>query len=217
MTQFCSTLRQLLRGKFIMFKKEAISALFLGLFIGLIIGLSISSIIGIVIAGMISLLASFFGLKEGTANGKTKTEIISLFSAFAIIGVICGIYLRTHGSLSLSLKEKKEKWVAAGFSEEQAKTIVLFEELRIIRDSSFVPATKEFENTNIDDTGLMAEHFEQNIFCRDQQYNSVGELKKVFKQAGPHEIKFVSVIEVEFEDSSFQRKVLESYQKAICP
>jgi hypothetical protein len=112
----------------------------IGLLVGAIVGLSVSHVVGIVLGSLTALLAAFLGLKDskrGDGTNSTETECRSnmkwlrtgAFGFFCTIGILLGIFIRTHGILSVPIDQKLSKWTSAGYVPAQARHFVVYEEL----------------------------------------------------------------------------------------
>jgi hypothetical protein len=115
----------------------------LGALVGLYVGLSTSPIVSTIVGTLTSLLTTLVGLKlvldkqepseggESIGSFKIKMVLLSAFAMACIVFTISGMYLRTHNTLSPTLSEKYTAWEKAGFSKEEIKKILLFQELGI--------------------------------------------------------------------------------------
>lgn len=124
------------------FKKrslELFSAIFsgmgLGLLVGALMGLSNSPVVATVVSSLVALLAAYFGLlpknKEAQTEGqKTPTNShmndikIGSFSFFVIIGMVGGLFMRTHDTLSVSPKDQFLELKNVGYTDEVALKII---------------------------------------------------------------------------------------------
>ena len=108
-----------------------------GLLLGILVGLSDSPVVGIVVGSLAALIAGYLGVKDKKAPEQGRVSILNalrggFFSFACIIGVLSGVYIRTHNYLSppeQDLKQQKAKWTAIGFSDDEAKLIVVCREL----------------------------------------------------------------------------------------
>ncbi|WP_421724368.1 hypothetical protein [Bauldia sp.] len=108
---------------------DFLSGLFLGLLVGGLVGISVSQLTGDVLAGLLALLAAFFGLggkMPGTAP-VTKVRLIA-FSIAVLVGVSGGILVRTHGLLAPPLKAVIEDYKEAGLPDELAQALAVFDQ-----------------------------------------------------------------------------------------
>lgn len=109
--------------------KDGFAGLGLGGLFGVLLGLSVAQAVGAVIAALAAVLAAFFGLSDKAAAGSPVR--LASFGLAAIAGIMLGIALRAQDRLSHSPLELVERWQAAGFPAEEARSIVAFERLGI--------------------------------------------------------------------------------------
>ena len=111
----------------------------LGLLIGLMVGLSASPVVGSLVGTLatlaIALVGSGLGMpgkhksKDGEADTGSKDVTfksgwLASFCVFCIIGILGGIWLRTHDVLNPSPKQQVKAYCSAGFTFKEAKAIV---------------------------------------------------------------------------------------------
>jgi len=112
----------------------------IGLLVGAIVGLSVSQVVGIVLGSLTALLAAFLGLKdaakEGDANlaeaehrANMKWLRTGAFGFFCTMGILLGIFIRTHGILSVPIDQKLSRWISAGYDHARARQFVVYQEL----------------------------------------------------------------------------------------
>ena len=120
---------------------QIFSGVGIGLLLGLLLGLSSSPVVGLVVGALPALIASFVGLrmqsKEGAdtatdAGSPAQRKLAALragcFGLTCVVGLLCGIYLRTHDSLSpapVPPKQQMEELLALGFSAAEARALVV--------------------------------------------------------------------------------------------
>lgn|GEM_PF-1101729 len=107
----------------------------LGLFLGLLIGLSASEVVAGVASGLVALLGALFGLRSEAAPGPLpggNGARVAGFAAAGILAVLLGLAARTHGWLEPSPAETRERWVAAGFTAENARALTAFRHLGLV-------------------------------------------------------------------------------------
>lgn len=116
-----------------------------GLLLGMLLGLSSSPVVSLVVGALAALLASFIGIRiPGKAPAAAPTETISVvqrraaafgagvFGLTCALGLLGGIYLRTHNALSPvqpSLKQQIDELVSVGFSAVEARRIAVLHSL----------------------------------------------------------------------------------------
>ncbi|MEZ5083065.1 MAG: hypothetical protein R2750_06415 [Bacteroidales bacterium] len=91
----------------------------IGLLLGLLLGLAVSPVVSGVIGTISSLLAVFLGLND-KYMGQIKSIRIGAFGFFAVVGILSGMFIRTHNALSPTKDEIKKEFLNAGFNENQA-------------------------------------------------------------------------------------------------
>lgn len=109
----------------------------LGLLFGLMVGLSFSPILGGLAAAVLAAALGWNVLAGKDAAPSTPSPALhraaSLrligFSLLAALGLLGGIYLRTHNLLSPSYKDQAKAWRDSGFSEAEARGLALVERL----------------------------------------------------------------------------------------
>jgi len=121
-----------------------------GLLLGLLLGLSASPVVAVVVGALAALLASLIGLPlpgkagaaadaPGPAQRKAAHWRAAVFSLVCVLGLLIGLYVRTHDLLSptpRSLQVQVDELTALGFSSAEARRIVVLHKL----DDSPVPA-----------------------------------------------------------------------------
>ncbi|MEM8489764.1 MAG: hypothetical protein AAF756_02980 [Pseudomonadota bacterium] len=115
---------------------QVFSSLGIGFLVGLLVGLSATPMVGLVVGAITALLASFLGLttKDNPATPSEtdaqKQRLIltgirsGTFAVACAVGVLAGMYIRTHDSLSPSLLERKQELLGLGFTEDEARLMV---------------------------------------------------------------------------------------------
>jgi hypothetical protein len=115
---------------------EILSGVGIGLLVGVLIGMSTSEVVGTVVAALTALLAAYFGLtgsKAGTGEaGGGRLARIAAFGIAAVIGVVGGLYARTHGILGRSVAEHVSEWQEAGYDSIAARHLVVYERTGLI-------------------------------------------------------------------------------------
>jgi hypothetical protein len=154
----------------------------LGLLIGLIIGLSVSPVVQVILGALASLLGAFLGLQDGRPSGQEgenaqegynrtviRTKMTGLrigsFGFAVAIGILLGIYFRTHGTLSVSIGQEVEQWTKAGYSAEDARKYVVFERLGINPQTGSVETTTETQKSKL--TALFSALDQAEDLCKD--------------------------------------------------
>ena len=101
----------------------------LGLCVGTLMGMTTAPVVGTVIGALAALFATIFGVKDQDLSSFGR---IGGFGMFCVLGVLGGIYVRTHNSLGISAGQQVAEWTAAGFDDDVARSIVLYKELGVL-------------------------------------------------------------------------------------
>jgi hypothetical protein len=161
------------------FNKTTIFAgISMGILVGTIIGLSVAEVTGIILGALVSVLTTFFGLKEKEEN-KGNHMVIGSFALTCVFFIILGIRLRTTNFLSNSLQEEAKKYESVGFKEEEIKQIILIKDFGIIpMGYSFNKEAKIWSESGV----LMAG--KNTKICDINENLTLPELQETFKFAG---------------------------------
>ena len=116
---------------------EAAAGAAIGALVGLLIGLSISQLAGVLVASLTALLAAFFGLSvvatgDKTPGGRPRSARMGSFALVAALGLLAGIFIRTHDLLGPTPGERVAAWNDAGYPPEEARALVAFERLGLL-------------------------------------------------------------------------------------
>ncbi|MEO6973488.1 MAG: hypothetical protein ABI135_08730 [Rhodoferax sp.] len=105
----------------------------MGLMLGLLLGLSSAPVVAVVVGAIAALLGSIVlpQLPSKSPEGDERRTTIDLragaLGLACVVGILCGIWLRTHDALSPkkpTLSERLEQWKSIGFSPEEARVLV---------------------------------------------------------------------------------------------
>jgi hypothetical protein len=94
-------------------------------------GMTTAPVVGTVVGALAALFATIFGVKDQDLSSFGR---VGGFGALCVLGVVIGIYLRAHNSLGISAGQEVAEWTAAGFSQDAARSIVLYKELGVLLD-----------------------------------------------------------------------------------
>lgn len=108
---------------------DFLSGLFLGLLVGGLVGISVSPLTGDVLAGLVALLAAYFGL-AGKLPGNSAVNRLRLlaFCIGVLAGVPCSILVRTNGWLAPPMDVRIERYTDAGLPQELARDLAIFDQ-----------------------------------------------------------------------------------------
>lgn len=122
------------------------SGIGLGAVIGLLMGLSTSPTVSVVVGALATGLMALLGIKE-SQNTQEQAVRIGAFGLAAAAFALMGMYWRVNDTFSPELSESIAHYTEAGFSEEDARSYVLYERL------GFVPESVEIDTTRKTDRG----------------------------------------------------------------
>lgn len=109
------------------------SGIGIGLLIGLLMGLAVSPVVGVIIGALSSSLALILGLNDKHVT-EHKSLRIGAFGICCVLGTLFGIYARTHNLFAPSLQRLKSEYVALGFSEDEALSLIKYKEFGLLDD-----------------------------------------------------------------------------------
>jgi hypothetical protein len=112
-------------------RHEILAGAGLGFALGMFVGMSTASVVAIMVTSLAALLAAFFGLSAG-ATDSAKILRIAAFAVACPIAVIAGVSIRVHDWLEPSLKQQISEWTGAGYTADQARSLVVFRQLGLI-------------------------------------------------------------------------------------
>jgi len=101
-----------------------------GLLLGLLLGLAVSPVVSVIIGTISSLLAVLLGLNENYLN-PAKSIRIGSFGLFCVVGILSGIYIRSHNSLAPSLQSLYNEYRAMGFSDKDSRNFIAYQEFNL--------------------------------------------------------------------------------------
>jgi len=121
----------------------------MGFLLGVLVGMSAAPVVANLIAAVTAAALSLVGLrgslttKRGSASKKADSPIelaqpnlgrarVGGFALFAVIGLVIGLIVRTHDLFSPPLAERIALWRNAGYSAEEARAIVLFQDAKLM-------------------------------------------------------------------------------------
>ncbi|HVR29673.1 MAG TPA: hypothetical protein VMS86_09060 [Thermoanaerobaculia bacterium] len=104
----------------------------IGLLVGALLGLSVSPVVATVLGALTAVIAAFFGLAGDSKQDSARLGRIAAFAFAAVVGLVTGLYLRTHDSLSVSVEDDVAEWEAAGYPTGIARGIVAYERTGLV-------------------------------------------------------------------------------------
>ncbi len=105
-----------------------------GLLLGLLLGLAVSPVVSGIIGTLSSLLVVLLGLNESYLS-PVKSIRIGSFGLFCVIGILSGMYIRSHDTLAPPLKTLYAEYKAMGFSDKDAREFIAYQEFELIPEN----------------------------------------------------------------------------------
>jgi hypothetical protein len=102
----------------------------IGLLFGVIMGTSVEPIVATMFGTLTTLLAGILGLNDKYFSD-TKAVRIGAFGFACVVGAYLGLFVRSHNLLSPSLSDLKLKYLAVGYTEQQALNFITQKEFGI--------------------------------------------------------------------------------------
>lgn len=96
-----------------------VNGLGVGLLLGLLLGLAVSPVVSGIIGTLSSLLVVLLGLNDKYLS-IVKSLRIGSFGLFAVVGILLGIYIRTHDALSPTTTDLMKEYTETGFEKNEA-------------------------------------------------------------------------------------------------
>lgn len=205
----------------------------IGLIVGLLLALSVSSVVGPVVTSIAALLAAYFGLTsidttnniptdQAEKNGyrlRISNQRIGSFGFACVIGILIGIFLRTHNLLGISVSDKYENWVKIGVEPVVARSLTIYEETGIIDDkiklqSIASPQAKPESNLR-EQTILFRAEEEDCDRLLPSRYGSTMDIIKVWQESRGKWEELANTVQEKYPESQ-QRKILDAYWQLIC-
>jgi hypothetical protein len=106
----------------------------IGLLVGIAAGLSTAPVVAVIVGAISTGLLILLGLKKDSPadTGTSDAAMVARIAAFGIVcsvALVLGVLARAHDVLSPTPTKMEQQWKAAGFSEQQAREIVMYEKL----------------------------------------------------------------------------------------
>ncbi|BBB31039.1 hypothetical protein [Neptunomonas japonica] len=123
-----------------MIASQIFSSVGIGSLIGILLGLSSSPVVGLVVGSITALLASLIGLKTPATDDDSASQVLTSsqlklagirtgsFGLACVLGIVVGIYMRTHNVLSPvepTLEIQFNELTQIGFSPKEARDLLV--------------------------------------------------------------------------------------------
>lgn len=115
----------------------------IGLLVGIAAGLSTAPVIAVIVGTLSTGLLILLGLKKSDSAPEdaavADAAMIARIAAFGLVctfGLVVGVLLRAHDVLSPSVSKMEQGWKDGGFSDPQARDVVLYERLGLTSDKT---------------------------------------------------------------------------------
>lgn len=219
-----------------LFYSQLFSGIGIGLLLGIIIGISVSPVVKIILGALAGLLAAFLGLQESLfskqeedvekVNNRIYLSSIraGAFGMATVIALLIGMYMRTHGVLSITIKKQVENWTDAGVKLPLAEELVIYEKFKLFKkDGLLLVDTKQAElaseKGNSGDGFLMTKE-EMQSFCvslnvENMWGNSVQNALEGYGGLGTQIATYARELE-KIQDESSQRSMMDSVKDLVC-
>jgi len=95
------------------------------------LGLAVSPVVSAIIGTLSSMLVVLLGLNENYLS-PVKSIRIGAFGVFCVIGILSGMYIRSHDSMAPSLQSLYDEYKAMGFSDKEARNFIAYQEFDLV-------------------------------------------------------------------------------------
>lgn len=102
----------------------------IGLLFGVIMGSSVTPTVATMLGALTTILAGILGLNDKLFND-AKAARIGAFGIACVVGAYLGIFVRSHNLLAPSLLDMKQRYLEAGFNEQQALNFIAMKEFGV--------------------------------------------------------------------------------------
>ena len=102
-----------------------------GLLLGLLLGLAVSPVVSAIIGTLSSLLVVLLGLNENYLS-PVKSIRIGAFGVFCVIGILSGMYIRSHDSMAPPLHSLYDEYRSMGFPDKDARDFIAYQEFDLV-------------------------------------------------------------------------------------
>ena len=218
-----------------LFYSQLFSGISIGLLLGIIIGLSVSPVVKTILGALAGLLAAFLGLQESLFSKQEESpeKVASrmyfngvraaAFGFATLFALLVGMYMRTHGVLSITLEKQVKNWTDAGVEPKLAQELVIYEKFKLFtKDGKLnidtTQAKLAAEKNNAGD-GFLFNKDAMIDYCNDldieSYYNDImsNALSAFKKKGGDFEQLALALDKV---DEPSQRNLITSTRDLIC-
>lgn len=196
-------------------KKQIFAGAGLGLLVGGIIGLSISETTGIILGALTSLLAAFFGLRSSKDGEEGNQLVIGSFGFACIMGIVFGIFVRTHQYLAPSIKSEMSAYLEAGFDSTEAKEIILISKFGIKSEGIEVVENTSLRNTTSGNVFSGQGHLD--VLCTINTGNPEWVLTEEEIRALSIEYQeMIDALRIAIESEPIRKEIILLFIKAAC-
>jgi len=218
-----------------LFYSQLFSGIGIGLLLGIIIGLSVSPVVKTILGALSGLLAAFLGLQESLFSKqdedpeKVANRIYlngiraGSFGIATVIALLAGMYLRTHGVLSISIEQQVKNWTNAGVDQPLAEELVIYEKFKLFKKESILNVdTKQAElaaEKNNSSDGFLFTKEEMQNYCvaLDVEVKWGGSVQNALEGYGGMDPMVVNyATELRNTDENGQREIMDAVKNLAC-
>jgi hypothetical protein len=195
---------------------NALAGIGIGMLLGIAVGLSSSPVIGVVVGAMGTGLLALLGLKDNTAIPNPAQALRLVGFGFACtVGLLVGLLLRTSDVLSPKLISQQEQWKSIGFSEDEAKKVVLYQRVGLLLPPLVTPPGN-LQLAGKSSTSLFAGNSQMDVCSatNSSSFASTDEHLNALDQAGGRLREFANTLRGLKPDE--QKRILASINHLAC-
>jgi hypothetical protein len=162
---------------------QVFSGVGMGLLVGIIVGLSVSPVVKTILGALAGLLAAFLGLQDSFYSKQQEEDATKVYDRIKMssiragsfglacaVGILFGVFVRTHDLLTITIKDQVQRWVDAGYNDDYARALVVYQKFKILPDSGkFKIDTRVAEAGETIDpaSGFLFSKQDMQNYCRD--------------------------------------------------